>query len=233
MIESFDEHAQEYDSWFLKNKNVLESEVRLMKHFLASPGKALSVGCGSGLFEHILKTQYNIIIQFGVEPTDGMGKIAEKRGIIVKKGVAEALPFNDEEFDTVILNGTPSYIENLKLAFQEAFRALKPTGQIVVADVPAESSYGLLYCFASKIGTWKDKYLKKIAPQHPYPIEFAAAAKWRTTEEKIQLLKAVGFNDFEYAQTLTCHPKFSNDLVEDPIEGFDRGDYVAIRARKE
>ena len=28
----FDEHAGEYDSWFLKNRCVLESEVLLLKH---------------------------------------------------------------------------------------------------------------------------------------------------------------------------------------------------------
>jgi hypothetical protein len=39
--------------------------------------------------------------------------------------------------------------------------------------------------------------------------------------------------DLEYAQTLTVHPKYSDSGVEQPIEGYDRGDYVAIRGRKE
>ena len=47
-----------------------------------------------------------------------------------------------------------------------------------------------------------------------------------------QPLAAAGFGGLEYAQTLTRHPKFSNDVVERPVEGFDRGDYVAIRATK-
>jgi hypothetical protein len=59
------------------------------------------------------------------------------------------------------------------------------------------------------------------------------AANWRTTEEKAELLRAVGFVRIEYAQTLLRHPKYSNDLVEDPVAGFDRGDYVAIRAWKQ
>ncbi|HBX44191.1 MAG TPA: SAM-dependent methyltransferase, partial [Deltaproteobacteria bacterium] len=63
----FDEHADQYDSWFLQNRNVLESEVSLLKHFLKSPGKTLSVGCGSGLFEHLLRTGHGIEIRFGVE----------------------------------------------------------------------------------------------------------------------------------------------------------------------
>jgi ubiquinone/menaquinone biosynthesis C-methylase UbiE len=229
----FDEHAEKYDAWFLKNRNILESEVRLLKYFLAEPGKTLSVGCGSGLFEHLLRTEHGINIRFGVEPAEGMAKIAEKRGMTVKIGTAGDLPFGADEFNTVLLNGTPSYIEDLNRAFREGYRVLKSGGRIVVADVPAESSYGLLYRLAGVVGTWDDLYLKKAAPEHPYPVEFTVAANWRTTEEKAELLRAVGFVRIEYAQTLLRHPKYSNDLVEDPVAGFDRGDYVAIRAWKQ
>jgi len=231
--EIFDEFAEEYDSWFLKNRNVLESEVLLLKHFLIEPGRTLSVGCGSGLFEHILRDRHGIDIRDGVEPAEHFARIAEKRGMTVKIGHAEDLPFDDGEFDTVLQNGTPGYIENLEKAFREAYRVLKTGGHIVVADVPAESSYGLLYRLAAKIGTWADPSVSVLAPPHPYPIEFAAVAKWRPTEEKARLLKAAGFVELEYAQTLTRHPKYSNDLVERPVEGFDRGDYVAIRARRQ
>lgn len=230
--EPFDEYAEKYDSWFLQNRNVLDSEVLLLKYFLDNPGKVLSVGCGSGLFEHLLRTEHNIDIRYGVEPSEGMASIAEKRGMMVKSGIAEELPYDEEEFDTVLLNGTPSYIKNLSKAFDEAYRVVKSKGHIVVADVPAESSYGLLYRLACEFDSWEDPYLKKIAPQHPYPIEFARAANWRTTEEKTDLLRNAGFVDLEYAQTLTYHSKYSNEFVEEPVQGFTRGDYVAIRARK-
>jgi ubiquinone/menaquinone biosynthesis C-methylase UbiE len=230
--EPFDKHAEEYDTWFLNNRNVLESEVLLLRHFLGAPGEALSVGCGSGLFEHLLRTSHGIDIRYGVEPAEGMARIAEKRGTKVKRGTAENLPFDAEQFDTVLLNGIPSYVEDLERAFREAHRVLAPGGHIVVADVPAESSYALLYRLAAVVGAWEDPFLKKVVPKHPYPVEFAAAANWRTTKEKAELLRAVGFVDMEYAQTLTRHPRFSNEAVEQTVEGFDRGDYVAIRGRK-
>ena len=52
--ESFDAYASEYDSWFIENNNVLESEVRLVASCLQDAGEILSIGCGSGLFEKIL-----------------------------------------------------------------------------------------------------------------------------------------------------------------------------------
>jgi len=230
--EPFDAYAAEYDTWFLQNRHVLESELLLLVHFLERPGTALSVGCGSGLFEHLLRTEHGIDVRFGVEPAEGMAAIARKRGMTVKSGTAERIPYADGEFDTVIFNGTPSYIDDLAQAFAEASRVLRPGGAIVVADVPAESSYGLLYSLAASVGTWDDAYLRSVAPATPYPVEFAAAARWRTTDEKTALLAERGFVDLEYAQTLTRHPKYSNDHVEQPSEGYDRGDYVAIRARK-
>ena len=228
----FDEHAAEYDSWFLQNRNVLQSEVELLAGVLGKPGRALSVGCGSGLFEMILRHGHDIDIRFGVEPASGMAEIAVKRGMEVQIGPAEELPFDDESFDTVLFNGTPSYIGDLAKAFREAHRVLRSGGRIVVADVPAESSYGTLYRLAAMVGTWDDTSMRAIAPAVPYPIEFAAAANWRTTEEKLQLLEDTGFHGLATSQTLTVHPRYSNEAVESPVPGHDRGDYVAIRGQK-
>ena len=55
MIKGFDSYANEYDAWFLENPNVLESEVRLVASTIKDGGKILSVGCGSGLFEKIIR----------------------------------------------------------------------------------------------------------------------------------------------------------------------------------
>jgi len=228
----FDEFAGIYDGWFLQNRNILESEVRLIAHVLGSPGSVLSVGCGSGLFESILKKDYGIEIIDGLEPSEDMAGVARQRGMEVKIGSAEDLPYPSESFDTVLFNGSPGYISDLGKAFEEAFRMLRAGGHVVVADVPAESGYGLLYQFAATRSSWEDPALLGVAPAHPYPIELAAAANWRTTAEKVDLLRLNGFSNFAYAQTLTTHPRFSDYEAEDPEEGYDRGSYVAIRARK-
>lgn len=229
---SFDKYAGEYDSWFFDNTNLLSSETNLVAHFLKNPGEVFSVGCGSGMFESILKKDFNIEIKKGIEPSVGMAEIARKRGMNVEVVTAEEADFGIDKYDTVLFNGTPSYITDLESVVHKAFASIKKGGKIVMIDVPKESSYATMYNLAKALDTWEHPLLEGVHPRDPYPIEFVRIANWRTTDEKIILLKKAGFKDFEFAQTLTKHPIYSNRAIEQPIEGYDCGDYVAICAIK-
>lgn len=232
MTQSFDEYAEQYDQWFLDNTNVLGSELALVAYCLDTPGHTLSVGCGSGLFEMLLARDYGIQVADGIEPSSTMAEIARKRGVNVRVGTAEEIDYGERAYGTVLFNGTASYISDLGMALGRAIRALRPGGRVVLLDVPAESSYGILYSLAALLGSWDHQLVRAIRPTTPYPIPFAQAAHWRPTLEKADLLRAAGFVDLRFAQTLTRHPFYSNDMVETPVEGFDRGDYVGIVATR-
>lgn len=232
MGKGFDQYASAYDAWFLDNRNVLYSEVNLVASTLKDAGRVLSVGCGSGLFEKILRDEYGITVTDGIEPSEGMASIARKRGMNVTVTTAEAADFGNGDYDTLLFNGTPSYIGDLRGVVRKAYAALPAGGRIILIDVPKESSYGLLYNLAKAVGTWDHPLLEGCYPPNPYPIEFVEVAAWRTTAEKVALLREAGFTDLEFAQTLTSHPLTSNDEEEQPSEGYGKGDYVAVTAYK-
>ena len=232
MGKGFDQYASAYDAWFLDNRNVLYSEVNLVASTLQDAGRVLSVGCGSGLFEKILRDEYGITVTDGIEPSEGMAAIARKRGMNVTIATAEEADFGNGDYDTLLFNGTPSYIGDLAGVVRKAYAALPAGGRIILIDVPKESSYGLLYNLAKAVGTWDHPLLEGCYPPNPYPIEFVDVAAWRTTAEKIGLLEAAGFRDLAFAQTLTTHPLMSNDMEEQPVEGYGKGDYVAVTAYK-
>ena len=232
MGKGFDEYAATYDAWFLDNPNVLESEVRLVASTLRNAGRVLSVGCGSGLFEKIMRDEFGITVTDGVEPSPAMAEIARKRGMDVTEATADEFDYPAGEYDTILFNGSPSYITDLDTVLSKVYAALKPGGRIVLVDVPKESTYGLMYNLAKALGTWDHPLLEGAYPPNPYPIEFVNVANWRTTAEKIALLEKNGFRNIESAQTLTTHPLYSDLAAEEPVPGHDRGDYVAVTAIK-
>lgn len=232
MGKGFDEYAATYDAWFLDNPNVLESEVRLVASTLRNAGRVLSVGCGSGLFEKIMRDEFGITVTDGVEPSPAMAEIARKRGMDVTEATAEEFDYPAGEYDTILFNGSPSYITDLDTVLSKVYAALEPGGRVVLVDVPKESTYGLMYNLAKALGTWDHPLLEGAYPPNPYPIEFVNVANWRTTAEKIALLEKNGFRNIESAQTLTTHPLYSDLAAEEPVPGHDRGDYVAVTAIK-
>lgn len=229
---SFDSYAAEYDSWFIKNSNVLESEVKLVASCLQNAGEVLSIGCGSGLFEKILADEYGIIIRKGIEPSAAMAEIAAKRGMDVVIATGEEADYGTEQYDTVLFNGCPCYMQDLGLALRKAFTSLRKGGKVVVIDVPKESPYGLIYNLALSVGTWEHPLLEGCVPLMPYPIELVRQANWRTTAEKVELIQKAGFEELSFSQTLVASPCYSHLEVEDPCKGYERGSYVAITAYK-
>ena len=125
----------------------------------------------------------------------------------------------------------PSLVKKHK-AFAVCKKALKPGGRFISLDVPKESAFGFMYLLAKNLGTFDHPYLNGVMPQLPYPLELCSAGVWHSTEEKINVLKDLGFHDFDYCQTLLKNPMYTNEDVEDAVPGYQSGGYVAIIARK-
>src|SRR5699024_7310111 len=155
-----------------------------------------------------------------------------KRGLNVTISTAEEYDYAGPTYNTIIYTGCPGYITDFEKAQTQSVNALTLGGQIILLDIPNQSGYGLLYHLAQPVGSRAHPLAQDVYPRNPYPTEPVTQANWRTTQEKSETMKKIGFIDFEFSQTLTTHPIYSDDIAEEPIAGFDKGDYVAICAYK-
>ena len=229
--QKFDGYADKYDEWFMKNENLFTSELRLFEKVLGdiTGKKLLSVGCGSGLFESYIDSS-NID---GIEPSEDMGRIAEKRGInVIKYGLIEDVDLPEETYDIIYFNGSSSYMEDLKPVYEKSLRALKKNGKLILLDVPKESAFGFMYLLGKSLNTYDHEFLEGAMPELPYPLALASSGVWHTTEEKINVLKELGIKNFDFYQTLIKNPLYTNEEPEEVSEGYKSGGYVAIIAKK-
>ncbi|SEF78116.1 Methyltransferase domain-containing protein [Eubacterium ruminantium] len=229
--QKFDGYANKYDEWFMVNDNLFTSELKLFQKALGdiTGKKLLSVGCGSGLFESYIDSS-NIE---GIEPSEDMGRIAEKRGVnVIKYGLIEDVDLPDNKYDIIYFNGSSSYMENLTPVYEKSLKALKEGGKLILLDVPKESAFGFMYLLGKSLNTYEHEYLEGTMPELPYPLPLASSGVWHSTEEKIEVLKKLGVKNFTFYQTLVKNPMYTNEEVEEVVEGYKSGGYVAIIAEK-
>ncbi len=221
-VSAFIKEAKDFDYWFDKNRNIFEAEFLAEKELFPGPENSVSIGVGSGLFASRLG------IKKGVEPSENMAALARDRGIDVKIGRAEDIPYENESFKTVLLSTVLSYCIDPLKALRESYRILKKDGYILVSFLSREGSYSMLYDLARL----EQKFDPDRSPEHPYPLKFIKGANWMSIENVKKMLTETKFTDLEFVQTLTRHPRYSNDEIEKPIPGYQKGDYIVIRARK-
>jgi len=98
------------------------------------PGKdrrVLDVGCGAGNMAHHLAHYGHVV---GVDNATRPLAVARARGLDVREGKAQSLPFDDGEFDLVALLDTVEHVPDDEEAavFLECARVLKPGGRLLV-----------------------------------------------------------------------------------------------------
>ena len=207
-IEPFEKYSEKYEDWFERNKFVYESEIQAIKELFPKVKKSIEIGVGSGKFAVPLG------IKTGVDPSPRMRKIAEQKGIKVINAVAEKLPFENSQFELVLMVTTICFVDNLNLAFRETYRILKPGGYLIIGFVDKDSSLGKLY------------------QQHKENSLFYKIATFYSTREVVYNLSKVGFKEFDFRQTI-FHGLNEIKNVEPVKEDYGEGSFVAIRALKE
>ena len=113
---------------------------------LCSGMRVLDVGCGPGLTTQaalrlVGPTGYVV----GLDPSSGMLREARKgpcRTLI--QGVGEELPFTEGTFDFVSMGYALRHLSDLRVAFREYRRVLKPGGIVLLLEISRPRSAALL-----------------------------------------------------------------------------------------
>jgi ubiquinone/menaquinone biosynthesis C-methylase UbiE len=206
-IQTFEEHAEEYDRWFDANRFTFLSEVKALEGHVPRSGRGLEVGVGTGRFAVPLG------IRIGVEPARTMADMARKRGVEVCNALAEKLPFGDNTFDFLVMVTTICYFRDPILALREAHRVLKPGGAIVIGMLDRDSPLGRAYPAKRREST------------------FYRWARFYSVDQILRMLRGLRFSRAKISQTI-----FKN-LVEisamEPVrDGHGEGLFAVISARR-
>ncbi len=205
-VEPFEQHPDRYDHWFEQHPHAFDAEVRALRPLVPHAGRGLEIGVGTGQFAEALG------VEEGIDPSPEMRRRAQKRGIRVKDGVAEQLQYDDNQFDYALLVTTICFVDDVEQALAEAFRVLKPGGALIIGMVDRESPIGQQY-EANK-------------EEHA----FYHAARFHAAEEVVQAMRAAGFRELAYRQTIFS-PLDEIDAQEPVRSGYGEGAFVAIRGR--
>ena len=201
----FNKYYKQYDAWYEKYKFVYLSELEAIRKVLPERGKGLEIGVGTGRFASPLG------IKYGIDPSDKMLKIAQKRGINVKLGCGENLPFTDGTFDYVAIIITICFVKNPIKVLKEARRVLKRNGRIIIGIIDKDSFLGKFYQKKKSV--------------------FYKQANFFNVEKLNDLLEIIGFTRICYYQSIFKMPD-KIDSIEKPKKGFGKGGFVVISGEK-
>ena len=201
----FDIYTDEYENWFIENELIFQSELIALKQVVPNNKKGIEIGVGSGLFAEKLN------IKFGIDPSEKMLKLAKQRNVIVKKGIAENLPYADNSFDFAVFITSICFVENTVKTINETYRILKKDGEIIIAIIDKDNSLG------------------QILEKNKNESKFYKDAKFFSVKEIVELIEACGFMISEIFQTLTNE---NIKTTEQPIIGYGKGSFIVIKGKK-
>lgn len=201
----FESDASEYERWFERNDKILYSEVESIRQLMPVSGEGIEIGVGTGIFASALG------IKTGVEPSETMAIEALKKGIDVKKGVAEKLPVDDESYQFALMVTDDCFVDDVSKAFSEARRILVDNGALIVAFLDKATPLGKIY--------EKNKHLHKSYKD----------ADFHSANEIVKLLEAAGFKITDSRQTVFSLENKSQEIRDGTGEGL----FAVIKAKKQ
>ncbi len=143
------------DGWFKRNKHELgkrDLTEDVIKTLEIEPKNVLEVGCCNGWRLEKLAHRYNCEVK-GIDPSEQAAIAAGAKGVEVRIGTADKLPYFDNSFDMVIFGFCLCFIspEDWPAIVAESTRVLKDSGYLIIYDFIG-TSFRDVYCAAQEHG---------------------------------------------------------------------------------
>ncbi len=178
------------------------------------PGRILDIGCGRGLFLHIMQEDGWQVV--GQEFSETSASYASKiYGIEVRSGELKESEYESESFDVININHVLEHLENPDEVIAECYRILKKGGLLVTA-VPNTDS------LQAHFG--KNKWFQLDLPFHLY--HFSSKSLFDLLEKnsfKVELARHFKFeyNPFGWLQTLYNASGVRENFLYDLLKSAD------------
>jgi SAM-dependent methyltransferase len=111
----------------------------MLRKALPDEGRGLEVGVGPGRFAVPLG------IDYGIDPSRELLKMAKSRGTEIVIGEGEHLPYCAGSFDYVLMMTVVCFLEDVVAVFREVNRVLRPGGILIVGFIEKDGEIYRIY----------------------------------------------------------------------------------------
>ncbi|MDP8236888.1 MAG: class I SAM-dependent methyltransferase [Candidatus Erginobacter occultus] len=192
-----------YDRWYDRHPELYRAELAALKRAGGDFPGGLEVGVGTGRFAAALG------IRWGIDPAAAMLDLARRRGCRVLRGEGEHLPFADAAFGRVLLVTVLCFVRDPGRVIGEAFRVLRPGGELVLGIIDPESELG------------------RATRARRDPDSFYASARFLSVDEVLRLLPEKFRGEARIFQAI--FPEEAGTDSSPAVEpGHGRGAFVAV-----
>lgn len=184
----------------------LKQKLKLINSFNTKNKNLLDVGCGTGDFLQIAKS--NNWEVSGIEPNEQARSIANSKTDNSVFEIKELLQFHEASFDVITLWHVLEHLPNLEDQISVFQKLLKPEGRLIIA-VPNYKSYDAQY--------YKSFWAAYDVPRHLWHFNRKSISNLiETFNFKVEKIKPMWFDSF-YVSMLS--EKYKSEKMN-PIKGF-------------